>query len=433
MDSGSQGSVEVQVGSSADGDRHEPAPPRVPVVAAGAGARGAYEAGALSVLVPWLCRQGLRPSVFVGTSAGAINATLFAAVAHVDPPEDGAEQVLDVWRSLSLRQVFRSPFLSLPLKTVPAYAGQLLGRRGAHVVSLLDSAPLLRTGQELFAPHAQALHNNIHGPTPLVEALALVTTSDRERTTVFVDLRGGGELPGADRARAIDYERTRVTFEHVLASAAIPALFHPIKLKGRWYTDGGVRLNVPLKPAVALGATQLAVVATHPATYPDVGSAPAHGTALPPDVVDGIVGVLGVTLADRMVEDLQTLGDVNLRVKRGGDMDHRPIPYVFVGPQTRHELGALAAEVYHDEFRGLHLLRELDFAAMHRLIGPRERRGGDLLSYLFFDQHFIESAIKLGITHSNQATQSINPWSLAHGRPDGEQPQVAVAHDRRTR
>jgi NTE family protein len=48
----------------------------VGLVVAGGGARGAYEAGVLSVLLPELARQGRRPTVFVGTSAGAINATL---------------------------------------------------------------------------------------------------------------------------------------------------------------------------------------------------------------------------------------------------------------------------------------------------------------------------------------------------------------------
>ncbi|MGH3622990.1 MAG: patatin-like phospholipase family protein, partial [Sciscionella sp.] len=36
----------------------------------GGGARAAYEAGALTVLLPELERRGQRPTVLVGTSAG---------------------------------------------------------------------------------------------------------------------------------------------------------------------------------------------------------------------------------------------------------------------------------------------------------------------------------------------------------------------------
>jgi predicted acylesterase/phospholipase RssA len=67
--------------------------PRVAIVAAGAGARGAFEAGAPSVLVPWLAKQQLRPTVFVGTSAGSINATLLAGTAELEP-DDAAEKLL---------------------------------------------------------------------------------------------------------------------------------------------------------------------------------------------------------------------------------------------------------------------------------------------------------------------------------------------------
>jgi NTE family protein len=42
------------------------------LVLAGGGARGAYEVGVLSVLLPWLDRRhGQRPDVIVGTSVGA--------------------------------------------------------------------------------------------------------------------------------------------------------------------------------------------------------------------------------------------------------------------------------------------------------------------------------------------------------------------------
>ena len=65
--------------------------------------------------------------LFVGTSAGAINAALFAAVADRDPRE-GSKVVLDGWRSLTPRdKVFRSPFKSFFAKTLPEYIGQVTG------------------------------------------------------------------------------------------------------------------------------------------------------------------------------------------------------------------------------------------------------------------------------------------------------------------
>ncbi|MGW3471109.1 patatin-like phospholipase family protein [Saccharopolyspora sp. NPDC000995] len=53
----------------------------------GGGARGIYEAGALSIRMPALERLGQRPSMFVGTSVGAINAAYLAASQHPSAAE----------------------------------------------------------------------------------------------------------------------------------------------------------------------------------------------------------------------------------------------------------------------------------------------------------------------------------------------------------
>jgi NTE family protein len=370
---------------------------RIAVVAAGAGARGAFEAGALSVLVPWLTKSGKRPTVFVGTSAGAINAALLAATAHLTAGQ-AAESLLKFWRSLTVRKVYRCPVISAP-GTLRAYLGQLVGR--AHVVSLLDTTPLVGFAEQVFAPYEDSLRDNIeHGK---VEALALVATDASDRTTVFADLAPGMGLPGANLGRAIDYRRAEVTFRHVLASSAIPVLFHPIGVDGAYYTDGGVRLNAPLAPAVALGATRVAVVATHPETY---SPAPAPSTR-PPGVVDSIAGALGSLLADRMVEDMHTLDKLNDNASGG---PARLIPRLFVGPKERREVGELAAKVYAARYGGLRVVRELDFRALHWLIGAREKGNGDLLSYIFFDQSFIEAAIQLGIGYASKKIRSAKPW-----------------------
>ena len=59
----------------------------VALVLAGGGARGAYEAGVLSVLAPELEKRRLRPRIVVGTSVGALNAAFLAANAHRPVPE----------------------------------------------------------------------------------------------------------------------------------------------------------------------------------------------------------------------------------------------------------------------------------------------------------------------------------------------------------
>ena len=59
---------------------------QIGLVLPGGGARGAYEAGALSVLIPALEARGERIEIVCGTSVGGINAAVVAAVAAAPRP-----------------------------------------------------------------------------------------------------------------------------------------------------------------------------------------------------------------------------------------------------------------------------------------------------------------------------------------------------------
>lgn len=111
----------------------------VGLVVAGGGARGAYETGVLSVLLPELARQGRRPTVFVGTSAGAINAALFASLAHL-PAEEAAGVALDRWRSVHQQMVIKPAWQTLPPLGL-RYAAAMVGVPG-QLTGLLDTGPL---------------------------------------------------------------------------------------------------------------------------------------------------------------------------------------------------------------------------------------------------------------------------------------------------
>jgi NTE family protein len=46
----------------------------------------------------------------------------------------------------------------------------------------------------------------------------------------------------------------------LLASAAMPGIFPPVEIEGRLYTDGGVSNNVPIRPAIEMGAKTIYVM-----------------------------------------------------------------------------------------------------------------------------------------------------------------------------
>lgn len=393
-------------------------PERVAIVVAGAGARGGYEAGALSVLVPRLRAAGCEPTVFIGTSAGAINATLLAAFAHLCPA-DQAHRVLDLWRSISVAEVYRSPLVTLPC-VAAHFVGQAVHLPAVRLTHLLDTAPLRRKAQGAIDVHQ--LHDNI---TEKALTLAVVTTSgDNNRTVVFVDRQDGVPAPPSDDERPIDYVDVNMRVEHVLASCAIPILFPSIRVQkpsgsAGWYLDGGLRLNTPLKPALALDADALVVVATSPIRDPTTTPQPGGS---PPDIDEILVELADIVLVDRMVEDLKTLGKINAllpddeMVATAAGRLRRKVPYVFVGPDHRQTLGRLAIEVLNGKplySTGLvPNLRQLELRLMAEALKGDGPRRGDLVSYLFFDQEFIPASIELGQRDANALFDGLAPGEL---------------------
>src|SRR3954447_3905112 len=205
---------------------------RVAVVLTGAGARGAFQAGALAVLLPALARDGIVPSIWIGTSAGAINATLWGSNAHLGA-ERAAQGLLEVWRRMSDNDVYR-PLVPFALETAVQYAAGFVGA-GHGTTSLLDTAPMARTAEDLLDTH-QLARNVRAGVLDAVGVVASRVPTQAEstaagaasgRSVLFLHEREASDYSG-DPGRALDVVRTTVSTKHVLASSAIPVAFCPV-------------------------------------------------------------------------------------------------------------------------------------------------------------------------------------------------------------
>ncbi len=392
---------------------------RVGLVIAGAGARGAYEMGALSVLVPWLRERGEAPRIVVGTSAGAINAVLVASILRAKDPLLAAEQACDLWRRAAARGVFRPLLTSLP-KLGLRYLGQLTRIGDGTVSAVLDPAPLrkLLSGATQLAQ----VHDAVAEGSPEIVAL-IATATGRHRTEAFVETADPASLPAADSARRVTYKPAHLTSEHIMASAAIPVLFPSVRLSdpdgsaGDWYLDGGVRLNAPVKPALDLGADRLVVVATHPLVQPE---SPEPADLRPLDAFGSFATVITATLVDRMVEDVRALDRVNRLLLAGAqDEAYRPVPYLFAGPERNETIPAMAEAALH-AYRGLEGMRNPDIAMLDRLIGGTGSTHGELLSYLLFEPEFIDALLEAGRSDAAQLIESTEePWVLTGSPPVG--------------
>lgn len=179
----------------------------------GGGNLGPMQAGAVLALV----ESGLRADLLVGTSVGALNAAFLAT----RPEVAGAQQLVAAWSRLRRRDVVR-------LNPFRAIAG-FLGVRD-HIISPGRLRSLIRGWVE-FARIEDA-------PVRLA-----ITTTD------------------ALSGEAVTLTEGDVV-EALVASAAIPGLFPPVVVNGRWLVDGSLSANRPVRQARDLGARDVYVLTT---------------------------------------------------------------------------------------------------------------------------------------------------------------------------
>jgi NTE family protein len=381
------------------------APPTVAVVLPGGGARGAYEIGALSVLLPALEARGERVSVYCGTSVGAINAATLASVAHL-PVREQVDAALARWRDLRKRDVI-APIAGVGgVRTTLRLLAHLLGVQGVTLTSLLDPRPL-RSSLDRWIDWGMLARNVDRG---VLDSVCVVATSLESGAPVgFVASRASAPGHSDDGLR---YVKTRLRGEHVRASAAIPLLFPAVEITTPraahgHYIDGATRLNSPIKPAIHLGAERVIVVGLEPFALAPPRTSSPHA----PRIADVAANVIDGLLVDQVGHDMRRVAAINSFFAEGaatgtsraarayrlarGFRPYRPISYALVSPRRRGEIGRLAETIFERRFGGVRGLLDPDYIFLSRVLGGRTRSRGELLSFMMFNREFAEALIEL--------------------------------------
>jgi len=400
--------------------------PRIALVMAGGGARGAYEAGVLAYLFEHIYPKLARDfdfDIISGTSVGAIHAAYVAASGHM-PAAQRARRIEQTWTAMTMGDVLQvsvTDLLGIPLRAAGLRRLSRRGNRGSPtevVGGLVNIAPLERLVEERV-PWSE-LHHNLAGPRP--RALCISCTEVRTgRVTVFMDGALADPAPWSfdPNARAV---RERVGVRHVRASAAIPFLFPAVKIGARYYVDGGLRMNTPLSPALRLKADRVLILTLKHPPGPS-----EHLPAYPEEVITQpafLMGkVLDALMLDQIEYEIHQLGLVNAWIDHGskvyGDdflerinqairaqrgVDYRHVRAAVVRPSE--DLGRIAADCFHSRggAAAMDLLPSLIVRAALRGVPPEE---ADLLSYLYFDRCFTRRLVDLGRADAHAAEDEI--------------------------
>lgn len=204
-------------------------PGQIVLVLQGGGALGSYQAGVYQALQ----EVGIEPDWIIGTSIGAINASLIAG----NEPQRRLERLHAFWSRVQhdAHWSFQGSFLGLD-------------RRWSQWSTLTQGIPGFFIPNPLaHAGHAFPLgadHAGYYSTGPLEHTLAELVNFDlinqgRPRLTV------GAAHVRTSQMRYFDSRDGRLDVQHIMASGALPPAFPPVRIDGELYWDGGILSNTP--------------------------------------------------------------------------------------------------------------------------------------------------------------------------------------------
>jgi len=387
------------------------------LVMTGGGARGAYQAGVLKRIgeIKRVRARGNPFPIIAAASAGAINGVALAAGSNNFSLATAV--VARLWSNIRPSDVFRCDVFSQAANSVAWILdlsfGAILGGGSAH--SLLDARPL----RHFLSRHLQCdlIETNIK--QGYLYAIAISATNYASGMShIFIQGKKGHAMWSRSRRVTL---ATPITVDHVCASAAIPLVFQPVRLKTpegtAFYGDGCVRLQQPLSPVIRLGANKIVAIGVRCDTehQEDTG-----GSQKNPSIAQVIGVLLNAMFLDHLPTDVEHLerlnqllaaGDINQSGIEGGE-SMRPLRSLTITPSVN------LSELARQHAKAMPYLIQYFVSSL----GRDAASCADLISYLLFTPQYTRALIEIGYSDTGKRIDEIEQFLYS----SGQESQVAA-------
>jgi NTE family protein len=357
-------------------------PKKTALVLQGGGARGAYQVGAIKAIAE-ITQRRLSPfKIVCGASVGAINAASIAMASN--DFQAGARHIEELWRSLNSSSIFHTQAMPL-FATASRWAMSPIFTRLGYPTrgGFLNYEPL----KILLKREFNRAHLKRAIRTGSLHALS-ITASSYKRGEAVAFFEGAKEIKEWSRSRRRG-TRAKISADHILASAALPFAFAPVRLESGYFGDGSLRLTSPLSPAIHLGADRILVITTRdgntiPPTDGVIEESPSIGE-MAGHALDVLFNDSLESDHERMMRINQTISLVTPEARKNSPL--RAIETVLLKPSRD------LRDVAKDHAKKVPWSVKFLLQSM----GPKEG-DGRIESYLMFEQGYIGALIDLGYT-----------------------------------
>jgi len=380
------------------------------LVVTGGGARGAYQAGVLKRIgeIKRVQTHGNPFPIIGGSSAGAINGAALAVGS--DDFVLATQVIARLWSDLKPSDVFRCDLLAQTRNSLTWILdlsfGGVLG--GGNARSLLDATPL----RHYLRSHLRCdrIQDNIKRGH-LYALTVSATNYNSGKSYLFIQGRKGHAM--WNRSRRVTLA-TKITVDHVLASAAITLVFQPVQLKTArgtaFFGDGCVRLQQPLSPVIRLGAERVFAIGVRCENLEHQKEAADQKE---PSLAQ-VVGILfNAMFLDHLATDVEHLERLNRLLSNGHISQSgveecekmQPLRSLLVTPSV--DLAELAEEHRTD----------MPYLIQYFVnsLGRNGASCSDLMSYLLFTSKYTSALIDIGYNDASQRIDEIESFLYSSG------------------